>query len=89
MPNTDDFRAELNARIERAGRLGRAHIDVNAGELHRALGGYPSPEHAMPSCCNVMRERFDPAVDEILAEPPSGRGASLSIRYCTQPGIRR
>lgn len=81
MPSADDFRAELSVRLARAGRQGRAHSEVNAGELHRALGGYPGPSHQMPACCSVMMQEFDPAKDEVVHEPASGQGASLTIRY--------
>jgi len=81
MPTTEDFRAELLARLDRAARQGRAHAEVNAGELHRSVGGYPGTNHAMPSCCNVMRGEFDPRRDELTHEPASGQGASLTIWY--------
>lgn len=42
MPSTDDFRQELAAMIKRAAQQGRTHVEVNAGELHRMLGGYPA-----------------------------------------------
>jgi 5-methylcytosine-specific restriction protein A len=81
MPSAEEFRAELRARLSRAGRQGRSHAEINAGELHRSLGGYPGTGHQMPSCCNVMRQEFDPARDEIVHEPNAGQGASLTIRY--------
>ena len=81
MPSTDAFRTELEARISRAFRQGRSQVEVNAGELHRSVGGYPGIRHAMPACCNVMRQEFDALRDEIVHEPPSGKGASLTIRY--------
>ncbi len=58
MLTSDEFRQELIAQIDRAFRQGRPHIEVNAGELHRALGGYPpkgGDNHSMPLCCSVMR----------------------------------
>ena len=84
MTSTQDFRAELDAQLLRASRQGRPHVEVNAGELHRALGGYP-PEpgksHRMPMCCAVMREAFVSSRDIIVHEPESGKGAALTIRY--------
>ena len=81
MPSSEEFRAELIARLDRAARQGRPHAEINAGELHRSLGGYPGAEHVMPSCCGVMRAEFDPQLDDIVHEPASGQGASLTIRY--------
>lgn len=80
MPTKDEFRDELNARLRRATERGAKEIVVNSGELHRALGGYPGQGHQMPSCCDVMHEAQRPT-DEIMSAPPSGRGATLSIRY--------
>ncbi len=56
------------------------HIDLNAGDIHRAVGGYPSANHRMPMCCQVMRSRMR-GDDKILVVPPKGNGASLTIRY--------
>ena len=84
MPATKDFRAELTAQIRRASNQGRPHIEVNAGELHRTVGGYPPKagwSHSMPSCCNVMREEYKPGRDEIVHETDSGQAPALTIRY--------
>jgi hypothetical protein len=63
-------------------REGRETKEINAGDLHRRLGGYPGRNHRMPVCCAVMRAAFAPdAGDLIVEEPPSGRGASFTIRY--------
>jgi 5-methylcytosine-specific restriction protein A len=36
----------------------------------------------MPVCCDVMRAAIASDVgDRVLQEPPSGQGASLTIRY--------
>lgn len=80
MPNKEDFRQELRARFVRATARGAEEIEINSGELHRALGGYPGSAHQMPSCCDVMHEA-EQAGDEVMTSPPSGRGASLTIRY--------
>ena len=85
MPTTAEFRNELRAQIQRAGKQGRPHIEVNAGELHRKLGGYPpkagEPAASMPSCCAVMRAEHDQGEAEIIFETSSGYSASLTIRY--------
>jgi hypothetical protein len=61
-------------------RLGFVAVEVNAGKLHRLVGGYPGPGHAMPTCCEVMRKRMTVS-DRIVAQPPKGNGASLTVRY--------
>lgn len=80
MPTKDEFRSELKARFERALERGARAIEINSGELHRSLGGYPGGNHQMPSCCAVMQEECG-AEDEVLNSPPSGRRATLTIRY--------
>lgn len=84
-PSTDQFRAELRAQIKRARQQGRPHAEINAGELHRALGGYPpkvgEPAAAMPSCAEVMWQEYSEGRDDVIHQPNSGRGASLTIRY--------
>lgn len=84
MPDAADFRTELQAQIARAERQRRPHIEVNAGELHRTVGGYPPKSgvsHWMPSCCKVMRDEFDSSRDEIVHQTESGTAPSLTIRY--------
>ena len=75
-----DFEAALRARLARAEEGGGSHVDVSAGELHRQVGGYPGPDHRMPVCCRVMRDEMA-AGDQLIDSPPSGQGASLTIRY--------
>jgi hypothetical protein len=81
MPTADEFRAELAAQIDRALKQGRPHVEVNAGELHRTLGGYPGQSHHMPICCSVLREEAHIGNAEVVYETPSGAGAALTIRY--------
>jgi 5-methylcytosine-specific restriction protein A len=76
----DEFRTELSAQLSAAEKHGAPFIDVTSGELHRAVGGYPGPNHRMPVCCDVMYEAQRPS-DETLASPDQGYGASLKIRY--------
>lgn len=75
-----DFRTTLRQLLDEASRLGFVAVEINAGRLHRLVGGYPSTNHRMPGCCNVMRGEMKEG-DVVVAEPPSGRGASLTIRY--------
>jgi len=79
-PMQADFQRALDDIFERSARDGRTRVDVEAGDLHRMVGGYPGPNHRMPVCCSVMRRNMKPG-DEEIAEPPSGKGASLRIRY--------
>jgi hypothetical protein len=84
VPSTDQFRAELFAQIERAAEQRRPHVEINAGELHRMVGGYPptaGEHHAMPTCCNVMREEFNRGNCTVVYETESGQAAALTIRY--------
>ena len=75
-----EFRAELLAQFSHAQNRAAPYVDINSGELHRRVGGYPGRDHRMPVCCDVMyAERR--AADEIISMPPKGKGASLTIRY--------
>lgn len=81
-PSADDFRTALYQHMSEAFKKGATHVDVSAGDLHRRVGDYPGPDHRMPNCSSVMRQAYSPvAGDRILEEPPSGQGASLTIRY--------
>ena len=79
-PTMDNFRKELADLFSNAQEDGRTSIEVNSGELHRALGGYPGPHHRMPVCCDAMYQEMR-AGDRILSAPAKGKGASLTIRY--------
>ncbi|CAN7178415.1 hypothetical protein LJR251_000300 [Rhizobium rhizogenes] len=81
MPNKEDFRKALSDEIEAAIRAAKTHIDINAGELHRQLGGYPGKSHSMPSCCDVLYEEQERGRADVLAAPRMRKGASLTIRY--------
>lgn len=79
-PTTDDFRRALRELLRAAEERSEASIDVVSGDLHRIVGGYPSPSPRMPSCCNAMRSEMRQS-DKELQAPPNGLGASLIIRY--------
>ena len=81
MDQRDCFGSELAAMLARGERQGRPHVEVNAGELHRLVGGYPNAgQHRMPMCCEAMlTERREG--DEIVFQPEHQSGASLTIRY--------
>jgi 5-methylcytosine-specific restriction protein A len=79
-PDSGEFRTVLEARLALAEREAKHFIDIEAGGLHREVGGYPARNHRMPLCCQVMRQAMNDR-DRILAEPKKGQGASLKIRY--------
>lgn len=76
----DDFARELKAILETGEGCGFAAAEVNAGNLHRRLGGYPGFDHRMPVCCDVMRLAMVVG-DSVVIEPEGGPEASLTIRY--------
>ena len=75
-----EFRTEIWKLMREAQAATAEYVDINSGEVHRALGGYPGPDHRMPTCCGAMREDMRPG-DTVRSSPPKGRGASLTIRY--------
>jgi len=80
----ETFGRELQEQIVRATRQHRPHVEVNAGELHRVVGGYPTKgdqNHSMPSCCKAMRDEFDRGNAEVVFATPSGDGAAFTVRY--------
>lgn len=79
-PTTDDFHAYLTKRLATAAATGAPWIELRAGDVHRAVGGYPSPANRMPVCCTVMRALMRDG-DTIIAAPPKGNGANVIIRY--------
>jgi 5-methylcytosine-specific restriction protein A len=80
VPNRRDFLDQIGDLIDRAEVEKREYIDINAGEVHRAVGNYPGPMNRMPVCCSVMRTLMQDG-DQITTAPPKGAGASLTIRY--------
>ena len=82
MPTSEDLKTELYRMMNEALFEGKTTAEINAGDLHRRVGGCPGPNHRIPVCCVVMLAAFAPeAGDVILEEPPSGQGANLTIRY--------
>lgn len=75
--NTDTFRRALRRKLNESKG---SFVNVNSGELHRLVGGYPDRNHKMPICCDVMRKAMQPG-DIVLNSPPKGGGATLTIRY--------
>jgi 5-methylcytosine-specific restriction protein A len=79
-PKSGDFRDELHDQLGRAAKRGVKFVEINSGELHRNVGGYPGAGHRMPVCCEVMYAEQRTG-DEVVSRPPKGKGASLTIRY--------
>lgn len=84
-PDRGAFETALKHLLDRARESGATSVDVSAGELHRLVGDYPSNSGRarMPVCCSVMKSMMGPA-DVVLASPPSGQGASLTVRFYLQ-----
>lgn len=78
--SAETFRLALRETLRVSEDLGLVAIELNSGNFHRRIGGYPGADHRMPVCCDVMRAEMT-AMDSIVAEPESGKGASLVIRY--------
>lgn len=79
-PDRTRFDAEIDEQRRRAIKQGRPHVEINAGELHRTIGGYPRSSHRMPVCCDALRNAMQDG-DMVVFEPPGGQGASLTVRY--------
>jgi hypothetical protein len=78
--NRETFEQEIRGRFRDATNGGSPYIDIASGDIHRSVGGYPGTNHRMPICCSVMR-RLMKSGDVVLASPPRGQGATLTIRY--------
>ena len=73
----EDFILYINDLVE---NMDNECVDINSGDVHRALGNYPGKNHRMPSCCLAMKDIMIIG-DIILEEPNKGLGANLTIRY--------
>jgi 5-methylcytosine-specific restriction protein A len=78
-----DFQNRLLAILNGARQSGQSYVDVESGNLHKEVAGYPNPNHRMPVCCEVMRKLMR-AGDSVLKETMSGQGATLTIRYTVE-----
>jgi hypothetical protein len=79
-PTAWDFQNRLMAILNGARQNGQSYVDVESGNLHTQVGGYPNPNHRMPVCCDVRR-RLMRVGDSVVKEPTSGQDATLTIRY--------
>ena len=82
-PTAWDFQNQLMAILNAARQSGQSYVDVESGNLHKKVAGYPNPNHRMPVCCEVMRKLMR-AGDSVLKETMSGQGATLTIRYTVE-----
>jgi 5-methylcytosine-specific restriction protein A len=78
MPTEQDFRTQIRGLMREAQTASASFVDINSGQGHHAVGGYPGPDHRIPVCCQVMKADIRVG-DEVL--PPNGQGGSLTIRY--------
>ena len=75
--NTETFRKALRTIFDEAKG---DFVDVTSGDLYRMIGGRTGRDYRMATCCSVMISLKCPS-DTILAQPPKGKGATLTIRY--------
>ncbi len=75
----EDFRTTILAFFDDAERRGARTLVLQAGVVHRKVGGYPG-NHRMPTCCAVLR-RFMQDGDRFIYQPPKGDGAKLEIEF--------
>jgi hypothetical protein len=75
--NADTFRKALRALFD---EVKGDFVDVTSGDLYRMVGGRTGRDHRMATCCSVMISLKRPG-DTVLAQPPKGKGATLTIRY--------
>jgi hypothetical protein len=81
MPTAGEFREQIFEVFRIEEERHHPSVVVNAGELHRVVGGYPNrATNRMPVCCDVM-VRIMREGDVIISQPQKGKGATLSIRY--------
>ncbi|MFZ4797364.1 MAG: HNH endonuclease [Bacteroidia bacterium] len=79
-PNKEEFDFVIKLLLRVAKSYGRTSIVLNSGKIHQFIGGYPSDNHRMRSCCSAMRSNMKQNDREISA-PVKGNGASLEIEY--------
>lgn len=79
--NKQMFKIEIERQLDHARQTGKTSLTLSAGDVHRAVGGYPGPGHAMPTCCAALRDMADALHAELVHSPPKGNGASLAFRF--------
>ena len=71
------FPSNPSRRMQGAEHASKTTVEINSGQLHREVGGYPGQNHRMPMCCAVMRSEMS-AGDAIPQESPKKQGSSLA-----------
>jgi len=79
-PDQSAFSDAIAALLARAQDQGRPHVEINAGELHRQLGGYPGPGNGMPSCCAALRASMGDG-DVVIFVSERADDGSLTVRF--------
>jgi len=79
---TDQIRQGLARHLTEGVKKGAAFIEINSGDLGRALELYSGPErNRMPNVCRVMRNQMQGG-DTIVSDTLEGYdGPRLTIRY--------
>jgi hypothetical protein len=80
VPSIDHFQHVLHAQLQEAAKRRAKNIVINAGELHRAVGGYPGPDQRLQTCCDVMKAEMRTG-DAIVGDLANAQAAALMIRY--------
>lgn len=80
LPTAKDFVTEIERIKIDARSNGEQFVEIISGEVHKNIGGYPSNNHRMATCCTTMYSLMQPG-DEIIEAPPKGKGAYLKIKY--------
>ncbi len=80
IPDTQTFKQALLQTLKVAQNKGLKEITVNAGELHRQVGGYPGTNNRMATCTMVLKNEMTDG-DIIIKDTNKGAGASVTIKY--------
>lgn len=83
IPTKKDFSNKLEELKSFSKQNSEPYLTVTSGELHKIVGGYDTTNHRMASCCDAMYDAMKSG-DEIIAAPPKGKGARLTIKYFHQ-----
>lgn len=75
------FRDQIELQLDHARMTGKASLTLSAGDIHRAVGGYPGADHRMPQCCAALRQLAEERGAALVKSPPKGNGASLTYRF--------
>lgn len=82
-PTKNDFSLKLQELKSFSKLMGEPFLLVTSGALHKIVGGYDTANHRMANCCDAMYDAMKSG-DEIIAAPPKGKGARLTIKYFHQ-----